>query len=53
MVDVNFELGGITKNLLDKLDFSEYYLENMKSSYLTNTPIEYIIPDFKKIINEK
>jgi hypothetical protein len=46
MVDVNCTLGGVTKNLFDKLNFSDFFLENLKSACLTNTPIEYLIPNF-------
>ncbi|CAD8198258.1 unnamed protein product [Paramecium pentaurelia] len=52
-VDVNQQVGGITQNLLDKLGFSNYYIENIKSKLLFNTPIELLIPRFLQLTTQK
>ncbi|CAK59739.1 unnamed protein product (macronuclear) [Paramecium tetraurelia] len=53
MVDVNYQLGGITQNLLDKLGYTNYYLENIQSQYLNQVSIEFLIPNFKQLVNQK
>ncbi|CAD8209753.1 unnamed protein product [Paramecium octaurelia] len=52
-VDVNQQVGGITQNLLDKLGYSNYYIENIRYKLLLNTPIEYLIPCFQQLITYK
>ncbi|CAD8120442.1 unnamed protein product [Paramecium sonneborni] len=53
MVDVNYQLGGITQNLLDKLGYTNYYLENIKWQYINQVPIELLIPNFTQISNKQ
>ncbi|CAD8182788.1 unnamed protein product [Paramecium pentaurelia] len=53
MVDVNYQLGGITQNLLDKLGYTNYYLENIQSQYINQVPIELLIPNFTQLVNQK
>ncbi|CAD8124570.1 unnamed protein product [Paramecium sonneborni] len=53
LVDVNQKVGGITQNLLDKLQFTNYYIENIKENLLQDVPIEYIIPKFQQLRSKK
>ncbi|CAD8174419.1 unnamed protein product [Paramecium octaurelia] len=53
LVDVNQKLGGITESFFDKLGLDQNYYSQFNKQDSTQLSIEYLIPNFQKIIEDK
>ncbi|CAK64015.1 unnamed protein product (macronuclear) [Paramecium tetraurelia] len=53
LVDINQKLGGITESFFEKLGLNEEYYNQFNMQESTQLQIDYLIPNFKKLIESK